>query len=153
MSLTHSHSFYVNRQHGQYLYLYIICLHGWPQSVFLLSSYYSFQENIHQMGRTLMCTWVSHRPTEKVGWAHDHNIQLELRLELKFRGFLIWTINGWPWYDLLSRMTHANYVGYLSCGPEVTLRDSRELHKCLYIGSRHWLRSKQGHSVAFGNEI
>lgn len=37
--------------------IYITCLLGWPQNILLSSPSYSFQESIHQIGGTLMCTW------------------------------------------------------------------------------------------------
>ena len=91
-------------------------------------------------------------------WADDHNIPPELTRRFRLRGCLMWTINDWPGYGLLSGMAHAGYAGCPPCGPEVTSRYSRELHKCLYTGSRRWLRSRQhpyrrpGYSAAFGNE-
>ena len=87
-------------------------------------------------------------------WADDHNIPAEPTL----KGCLMWIINDWPGYDLLSGMAHAGYASCPPCGPEVTSRYSRELHKSLYTGSRRWLRSRHhpyrrpAYIVAFGNE-
>ena len=91
-------------------------------------------------------------------WADDHSIPAELTRRFRLRGCLMWTINDWPGYGLLSGMAHAGYAGCPPCGPEVTSRYSRELHKCLYTGSRRWLRSRHhpyrrtAYSAAFGNE-
>jgi hypothetical protein len=91
-------------------------------------------------------------------WADDHSIPAELTRRFRLRGCLMWTINDWPGYGLLSGMAHAGYAGCPPCGPEVTSRYSRELHKCLYTGSRRWLRSRNhpyrrsAYSAAFGNE-
>lgn len=91
-------------------------------------------------------------------WADDHSIPPELTRRFRLRGCLMWTINDWPGYGLLSGMAHAGYAGCPPCGPEVTSRYSRELHKCLYTGSRRWLRSRHHpyrrlpYSAAFGNE-
>ena len=91
-------------------------------------------------------------------WADDHSIPPELTRRFILRGCLMWTINDWPGYGLLSGMAHGGYAGCPPCGPEVTSRYSRELHKCLYTGSRRWLRSRHHpyrrpmYSAAFGNE-
>ena len=91
-------------------------------------------------------------------WADDHSIPPELTRRFRLRACLMWTINDWPGYGLLSGMAHAGYAGCPPCGPEVTCRYSRELHKCVYTGSQRWLRSRHhpyrgaNYSVAFGIE-
>lgn len=56
-------------------------------------------------------------------------------------------------------MAHAGYAGCPPCGPEVTSRYSRELHKCMYTGSRCLMHSRHHpyrrsmYNVAVGNEM
>ena len=90
--------------------------------------------------------------------ANDHNIPPELTRRFKLRGCLMWTINDWPGFGLISGMVHVGYAGCPPCGPAVTSRYSRELHKCLYTDSWRWLRSRHHpykrpyYIAAFGNK-
>ena len=48
-------------------------------------------------------------------WADDHSIPAELIRRFRRRGCLMWTINNWPKYGLLSGMAHAGYAGCRPC--------------------------------------
>ena len=91
-------------------------------------------------------------------WADNYSIPAELTQRFRLKRCLMWTINDWLGYGLLSGMAHADYAGCTLCGPEVTLRYSRELHKCLYTSSWRWPRSRPhpyervAYSAVFGNE-
>jgi len=61
--------------------------------------------------------------------------------EKKFtlRGLLMWTINDFPAYGLLSRQQVHGYKGCPLCGPETCSEYAILLGKMIYLGGRHYL--------------
>jgi hypothetical protein len=56
------------------------------------------------------------------------------------RGMLIWTVNGFPAYGLLSGQQVHGYKGCPLCGPEACAEHALLLNKMIYLGGRHYLQ-------------
>ena len=55
------------------------------------------------------------------------------------RAILMWTVNDFPAYGLLSRQQVHGYKACPLCGPETCAEHARFLHKMLYLGARRFL--------------
>ena len=58
----------------------------------------------------------------------------------KMRGMLIWTINDYPAYTLISGQSGKGYAGCPVCGEGTFAEHSREACKTVFLGHRRWLR-------------
>lgn len=58
----------------------------------------------------------------------------------KFRGILMWTINDFPAYTLISGQVGKRYAGCLICGEGISAEHSSESNKIVFLGNRRWLR-------------
>ena len=58
----------------------------------------------------------------------------------RLRGMLLWTINDFPAYTLISGQTGKGYAGCPVCGEETFGEHSREAQKTIFLGHRRWLR-------------
>ena len=56
------------------------------------------------------------------------------------RGMLIWTVNDFPAYGLLSGQQVHGYKGCPLCGPETCAEHALLLNKMIYLGSRRYLQ-------------
>ena len=56
------------------------------------------------------------------------------------RGMLIWTVNDFPAYGLLSGQQVNGYKGCPLCGPETCAEYALLLNKMIYLGSRRYLQ-------------
>jgi len=56
------------------------------------------------------------------------------------RGMLIWTINDFPAYTLVSGQVGKGYAGCPICGEGTFAEHSKEAEKTLYLGHQRWLR-------------
>lgn len=52
---------------------------------------------------------------------------------------LLWTINDYPAYGLVSGQQHSGYRGCVVCGPNCEAQGSKALKKLLFVGHRRWL--------------
>jgi hypothetical protein len=66
----------------------------------------------------------------------------EGRHSFTFHGMVMWTINDFPSYGLLSRSVHQGYIACPKCGLQTTFRHSNSLRKSVYIGHHRWLRHR-----------
>jgi hypothetical protein len=58
------------------------------------------------------------------------------------RSMVMWTINDFLGYGLLSRCVHQGYVTCPKCGSQTTFRHSSNLKKLVYMGHHRWLRCR-----------
>ena len=58
----------------------------------------------------------------------------------RVRGMLMWTINDYPAYTLISGQVGKGYAGCPICGEGTLEEHSREADKIVYLGHRRWLR-------------
>ncbi len=68
-----------------------------------------------------------------------------------FRALVLWTINDFLEYDLLSGCVHQGYVACPMCGPQTTYQHSRSLRKVVYIDHRRWLRHRHLYQMPYFN--
>lgn len=144
MVSTYFHPFYDNGPLGLYLYSYTICPIDHHKTFFCHSCLAHSRKTFTQWWEHWCVHEACYRSIETlVAWCVGRQPQHfpEFTWKFKLRGCLMWTINDWPCYGLLSGMAHAGYAGCPPCGPEVTSRYSRELHKCLYISSRRSIKT------------
>jgi len=66
----------------------------------------------------------------------------EGRCSFTFHGMVMWTINEFSGYGLLSRCVHQGYFSSPKSGPQTTSRHSNSLRKLVYIGHHRWLRHR-----------
>ncbi len=64
------------------------------------------------------------------------------RCSFTFHGIVMWTINDFLGYGLLSRCIHQSYVACPKCGPQTTSQHSSSLRKSVYMGHCRWLRHR-----------
>jgi hypothetical protein len=63
---------------------------------------------------------------------------------------VLWTINDFPRYGLLSRCVHRlGYVTCPLCGPQTTSQHSCNLSKVVYMGHHKWLKHRHWHTPKF----
>ncbi|CAM6122643.1 unnamed protein product [Calypogeia fissa] len=78
--------------------------------------------------------------------------------KFKLRAMVMWTINDYPGYGLISGQQHNGYKGCVICGPNCVSRHSKHTQKITYGESRHWLplnhvfRNKK-HAVYFDGTV
>jgi len=70
--------------------------------------------------------------------AVDTSVQGELRMFM-LRCILLWTVNDFPAYGLISGQQTKGYRGCPVCVTETCAEHSRVLSKMVYLGSRRWL--------------
>jgi hypothetical protein len=54
-------------------------------------------------------------------------------------GMVMWTINDFLGYGLLSMCIHQGYIACPKCGPQTTSQHSSSLRKLVYMGHCRWL--------------
>jgi hypothetical protein len=64
------------------------------------------------------------------------------RCSFTFHGMVMWTINDFLGYGLLSKCVHQGYVACPKCGPQTTSQHASSLRKLVYIGHCGWLRHR-----------
>jgi hypothetical protein len=64
---------------------------------------------------------------------------------------VMWTINDFPCYGLLSSCVHQRYVACPICGPETMSHHSRALKKFVYMGHCRWLRQQHPYQMQMFN--
>ena len=60
--------------------------------------------------------------------------------QFRMRGMLMWTINDFPAYTLISGQTGKGYAGCPVCGEGTFAEHSAQAHKTVFLGHRRWLR-------------
>ena len=70
--------------------------------------------------------------SEPPGPSHNFNL----------RSMLIWTINDYPAYTLISGQVEKGYAGCPICGEGTFAEHSKEADKTLYLSHRRWLKEK-----------
>ena len=63
-----------------------------------------------------------------------------VRRYFKLRGMIIWTINDYPAYTLISGQTGKGYAGCPVCGEGTVAEYSKQANKTVFLGHRRWLR-------------
>jgi len=57
----------------------------------------------------------------------------------KLHGILMWMVNAFPTYRLISRQVTKGYKACPVCGPNVVTRHSKTLKKNVYLGHKRYL--------------
>lgn len=60
--------------------------------------------------------------------------------DFKMRGILLWTINDFPAYTLISGQVGKGYAGCPVCGENTHAEHSTAARKTVFLGNRRWLR-------------
>ena len=60
--------------------------------------------------------------------------------QFKMRGILMWTINDFPAYTLISGQVGKGYAACPICGENTSAKYSSSADKTLFLGNRRWLR-------------
>ncbi len=66
---------------------------------------------------------------------------------------VMWTINDFSRYEILSRCIHQGYVLCLKCGPQSTFQHSTSLKKSMYMGHRKWFWHKHPYQLQQFNNL
>jgi Transposase family tnp2 len=59
--------------------------------------------------------------------------------QFKLRAIVLWTINDYPAYGLISGQQHSGYRACVICGPNCVASHSKHMGKLRFMGHRRWL--------------
>lgn len=59
----------------------------------------------------------------------------------QLRAMIMWTVNDYPGYGLISGQQHQGYKACVVCGPNCVARGSKKMNKLEFGGARRWLPS------------